>query len=139
MNNQKIRTYSELIKLPTLKERFEYLRLDGFVGRETFGWDRYLNQTFYHSAEWRRLRDQIIIRDRGCDLGLAGYEIVGTIYIHHMNPITTDDIVEITDYLTNPEYLVCVSHLTHNAVHYGNEFLLPQDPVKREPNDTKLW
>lgn len=139
MNQQKIRTYSELITLPTLIERFDYLKLEGFVGKETFGWDRYLNQRFYRSREWRRVRDQVIVRDNGCDLGLEGYRIVGRIYIHHMNPIEVVDITEATDYLLNPEFLICVSDLTHNAIHYGDATLLPQDPVIREPNDTKLW
>ena len=139
MNRQKIRTYSELITLPTLIERFDYLKLEGFVGKETFGWDRYLNQRFYRSREWRRVRDQVIVRDNGCDLGLEGYRIVGRIYIHHMNPIEIVDITEATDYLLNPEFLICVSDLTHNAIHYGDATLLPQDPIQRKPNDTTLW
>lgn len=139
MNQQKIRTYSELITFPTLIERFDYLKLGGFVGKETFGWDRYLNQRFYQSREWRKVRDIVIIRDNGCDLGLDGYEIRGRVYIHHMNPIEVSDIVDVTDFLLNPEFLVCVRDMTHNAIHYGDATLLPQDPVTREPNDTKLW
>lgn len=139
MNQQKIRTYSELITFPTLIERFDYLKLGGFVGKETFGWDRYLNQRFYQSREWRKVRDIVIIRDHGCDLGLDGYEIRGRVYIHHMNPIEASDIVDVTDFLLNPEYLICVSDMTHNAIHYGDATLLPQDPVIRELGDTKLW
>lgn len=139
MNQQKIRTYSELITFPTLIERFDYLKLGGFVGKETFGWDRYLNQRFYQSREWRKVRDIVIIRDHGCDLGLDGYEIRGRVYIHHMNPIEASDIVDVTDFLLNPEFLVCVSDMTHNAIHYGDASLLPQDPVVRELGDTKLW
>lgn len=139
MNQQKIRTYSELITFPTLIERFDYLKLGGFVGKETFGWDRYLNQRFYQSREWRKVRDIVIIRDHGCDLGLDGYEIRGRVYIHHMNPIEASDIVDVTDFLLNPEFLVCVSDMTHNAIHYGDATLLPQDPVVRELGDTKLW
>lgn len=139
MNQQKIRTYSELITFPTLIERFDYLKLGGFVGKETFGWDRYLNQRFYQSREWRKVRDIVIIRDHGCDLGLDGYEIRGRVYIHHMNPIEASDIVDVTDFLINPEFLVCVSDMTHNAIHYGDASLLPQDPVVRELGDTKLW
>ena len=139
MNQQKIRTYSELITFPTLIERFDYLKLGGFVGKETFGWDRYLNQRFYQSREWRKVRDIVIIRDHGCDLGLDGYEIRGRVYIHHMNPIEASDIVDVTDFLLNPEFLVCVSDMTHNAIHYGDTTLLPQDPVVRKLGDTKLW
>ena len=139
MNQQTIRTYSELIQLPTLIERFDYLKLGGQVGKETFGWDRYLNQRFYRSQEWRRIRDWVIIRDNGCDLGVDGYEIYGKIYIHHMNPIEVSDIVDVSEYLLNPEFLICVSDNTHNAIHYGDESLLPIDPVTRQPNDTRLW
>lgn len=139
MNQQKIRTYSELIQLPTLIERFDYLKLGGIVGKETFGWDRHLNQRFYKSKEWRRIRDWVIIRDNGCDLGVDGYEIYGKIYIHHMNPIEVSDIVDVSEYLLNPEFLICVGDSTHNAIHYGDESLLPIDPVTRRPNDTRLW
>ena len=135
-----IRTYSELSKLKTFKERYEYLRLDdGHVGEDTFGYDRYLNQQFYKTREWRRLRDQLIIRDNGCDLGVDGYQIYGKIIIHHMNPITKDDILRQTDYLTNPEYLICTTHNTHNAIHYGDSSLLITDPIERTKNDTCPW
>lgn len=135
-----IRTYAELSKLKTFKERFEYLKLsDGCVGGDTFGYDRYLNQQFYKTAEWRRLRDQLILRDEGCDLGVDGYRIYGRIIIHHMNPITKDDILQQTDYLTNPEFLICTTHNTHNAIHYGDEDLLILDPIERTKNDTCLW
>lgn len=134
-----IRTYSELIQLPTFEERFRYLKLDGLVGKDTFGFDRYLNQEFYRSKEWKEVRDFVIVRDNGCDLGMDGYEIVGRIYIHHMNPITVNDIVHSSDFLLNPNYLICVSHNTHNAVHYGDEDLLVTAPVERRKNDTCPW
>lgn len=134
-----IRTYSELVKLPTFKERFEYLALSGEVAKETFGFDRYLNQNFYRSKEWKRIRDQVIIRDSGCDLGIEGYNIYGKIVIHHMNPVSKNDILDITDYLLNPEYLICTTHETHNAIHYGDESLLVLDPVVRAANDTCPW
>lgn len=134
-----IRTYSELITIPTFLARYEYLKLDGQVGKETFGFDRYLNQQFYHSDEWRSIRDFIITRDLGCDLGLEGYEIHGRIYIHHMNPITVKDIRDYTDYLIDPEYLICTTHNTHNAIHYGDSSLLIAEPVERMPFDTCPW
>lgn len=134
-----IRTYSELMQLPTFEERFRYLKLDGLVGKDTFGFDRYLNQEFYRSKEWKEVRDFVIVRDNGCDLGVDGYEIVGRIYIHHMNPITVNDIVHSSDFLLNPDYLICVSHNTHNAVHYGDEDLLVTAPVERRKNDTCPW
>ena len=134
-----IRTYSELILLPTFEERFKYLQLNGRVGDDTFGFDRYINQNFYKSADWKRIRDQIIIRDNGCDLALEGYEIYGRILIHHMNPITAKDIGLNTEYLMNPEYLICVTHNTHNAIHYGDEELLMKGPVVRTKNDTCPW
>lgn len=134
-----IRTYSELMRLPTFEERFRYLKLDGLVGKDTFGFDRYLNQEFYRSKEWKEVRDFVIVRDNGCDLGMDGYEIVGRIYIHHMNPITVNDIVHSSDFLLNPDYLICVSHNTHNAVHYGDEDLLVTAPVERRKNDTCPW
>ena len=134
-----IRTYSELILLPTFEERFKYLQLNGRVGDDTFGFDRYINQNFYRSAEWKRIRDQIIIRDNGCDLALEGYEIYGMILIHHMNPITVKDVELSTEYLMNPEYLICVTHNTHNAIHYGDEKLLMKGPVVRTKNDTCPW
>lgn len=134
-----IRTYSELVKFKTFKERFEYLKLNGNVGSETFGYDRYFNQVFYHSYEWRRVRDQVIVRDNGCDLGVEGYDINGPVHIHHMNPILLKDIKEKSDILLNPEYLITTTHRTHNAIHYGDENLLLQGPVIRTPNDTAPW
>ena len=134
-----MRCYSELIKLPTFKERFEYLKLDGRVGEETFGYDRYLNQAFYHSDEWQSIRNRVILRDEGCDLGMMDHELYGKIYIHHMNPISADDIIHASDYLTNPEYLICCSHNTHNAIHYGDETLLITAPVERTPFDMCPW
>lgn len=134
-----IKTYSELITLPTFEERFRYLQLNGRVGEDTFGFDRYLNQNFYRSAEWKRIRDQVIIRDNGCDLGIEDRAIHGRILIHHMNPISEKDILRATDILMNPEYLICVTHNTHNAIHYGDEDLLTKGPVIRTPNDTCPW
>lgn len=112
---------------------------DGRVGEDTFGLDRYLNQQFYKTREWKRLRDELIIRDNGCDLGVDGYDIHGRVIIHHMNPITKDDILNQTDYLMNPEYLICTTHNTHNAIHYGDESLLILDPIVRTKNDTCPW
>ena len=134
-----IRTYSELILLPTFEERFKYLQLNGRVGDDTFGFDRYINQNFYRSAEWKRIRDLVIMRDNGCDLALEGYEIYGRILIHHMNPITVKDVELNTEYLMNPEYLICVTHNTHNAIHYGDEKLINKAPVVRTKNDTCPW
>ena len=139
--NQKIiiKTYSELITLPTFEERFAYLQLNGVVGRDTFGFDRYLNQIFYRSKRWRSIRDQIIIRDNGCDLGVEGYDIYGKILIHHINPITLDDIERESEFLLNPEYLITTTHNTHNAIHYGDESLLSTMPMERVKNDTCPW
>ena len=134
-----IRTYSELVSLPSFKERYEYLRLNGSVGLDTFGFDRYLNQEFYRSKEWKSIRDQVIIRDNGCDLGVDGYEIYGRIVIHHMNPILQTDILDRTRLLLDPDYLICTTHATHNAIHYGDEGLLPREPVERTRNDTCPW
>lgn len=134
-----VRTYSELILLPTFKERYQYLRLSGIVGEETFGFDRYLNQAFYKSDEWLRVRDAVIIRDNGCDLGVDGHEIYGRILIHHMNPITKEDILQKTDMLLNPEYLISTVKRTHDAIHYGDEGLLMDSPVERTKNDTCPW
>lgn len=133
------RTYSELKKLQTFEERFKYLKLDGLIGEDTFGFERYLNQSFYRSAEWRRIRDAVIVRDNGCDLGIEDRKIFGPITIHHMNPITTKDISDATNYLTDPEYLICVSAKTHNAIHYSDESILMLDPIDRKPNDTCPW
>ena len=134
-----IKTYSELITIPTFEERFKYLQLNGHVGVDTFGFDRYINQNFYRSREWKRIRDHVILRDNGCDLGLEGYEIYGRIYIHHMNPILVQDIIHQSDFLLNPEYLICTTHTTHNAIHYGDESLLITAQIERKPNDTCPW
>ena len=139
MTMTNIRTYSELIRLPTFEERFDYLRLDGVVGKDTFGFDRYLNQQFYRSSEWRRVRDQVILRDCGCDLGIEGYEIPSRVLIHHMNPISIEDLQSMSDLLMNPEYLICVSHRTHNAIHYGDESVIVTTPIERSQNDTCPW
>lgn len=135
-----IRTYSELITIPTFEERYEYLRLGGIVGEETFGFDRYLNQEFYQrSQEWKRIRDFVIVRDQGCDLGIEGREIRGKILVHHMNPITKEDILKQSKFLLDPEYLICTLKSTHDAIHYGDENLLMTGPVVRKPNDTCPW
>lgn len=134
-----IRTYTDLIAIPTFVERFEYLKLMGSVGADTFGYDRYLNQIFYTTREWRHLRDQVILRDMGRDLAMEGYEIHGKIYIHHLNPISKDDIIERSEYLMNPEFLVCTSFETHNAIHYGNADNLRSVPIERRTNDTCPW
>lgn len=135
-----IRTYSELMLLPTFEERFEYLKLNGTVGKDTFGYDRYLNQQFYKSPEWKNLRNKIIIRDDGCDLGIEDRPIsAGRIYIHHMNPLRLDDIITRSEYLMNPEYLICVTYDTHNAIHYGDGSKLIIGPIVRTKNDTCPW
>lgn len=136
----KLRTYSELVKLKTFEERFEYLRLDGIVGEETFGFDRYLNQKFYKSKEWRDIRNYVIARDLGCDLGISDREIIADeILIHHMNPISKDDIINKTDLLLNPEYLITTINNTHRAIHYGDDSLLYKPPIERYKNDTCPW
>ena len=132
-------TYSELIQIPTFIDRFRYLKLSASVGEETYGWDRYLNQTLYKSKEWRETRERIIIRDDGCDLAHPDYLIGGRILIHHLNPITKRDILDRNPLIFDPENLVCISHITHEAVHYGSEDLLMKDFVERTPGDTKLW
>ena len=134
-----IRTYEELSKLKTFEERFEYLKLNGEVGKDTFGFDRIFNQLFYRSKEWRSVRDKVIIRDNGCDLGSEGHDIYGKIIIHHMNPISIKDIESNSEFLLNPDYLICTSHNTHNAIHYGDESLLFQAPAERRMNDTCPW
>lgn len=139
MSQTNIRTYSELITLPTFEERFRYLKLSGAVGRETFGFDRYLNQVFYNSKRWKAARDYVIVRDNGCDLAMEGHEIYGKIYIHHMNPITLDDIIHESEFLIDPEYLISTIHNTHNAIHYGDESLLISTPIERSRNDTCPW
>lgn len=135
----KIRTYTELITFPTFEERFRYLQLNGRVGEATFGFDRYINQVFYNSGEWKRLRNEIIVRDHGCDLGIEGREIHGMILIHHMNPISVDDILERSEFLLNPEYLISTIKNTHDAIHYGDESLLFQTPIERRKHDTCPW
>lgn len=139
MTTKIIRTYAELSTFETFFERYEYLCLKGIVGKETFGFDRYLNQKFYRSAEWKRIRDIIIVRDNGCDLGIKDCEIHGRILIHHMNPILPGDIETNSDYLMNPDYLICTSQPTHNAIHYGDSTLLPKSIVERSANDTCPW
>ena len=134
-----IRTYSELIRIPTFEDRFEYLKLKGNVGESTFGFDRYLNQAFYRSKEWKQLRNEIILRDHGCDMALEGYEIFDQVFIHHMNPITQDMIIHRDECIMDPDYLICVSLLTHNAIHYGDYNLIDNRLVERRPGDTLLW
>ena len=134
-----IRAYSELITIPTFEERFEYLQLKGSVGKDTFGYDRYLNQVLYRSPEWKRLRNQIIIRDCGCDLACDGYDIYGKVLIHHLNPIAVEDVLTRSRKVFDPDNLVCVSHSTHNAIHYGDVDLLVTGPIIRTKNDTCPW
>lgn len=135
-----IRSYKELVKLDNYEDRYLYLLLGDKIGEDTFGFDRYLNQTFYKSSEWKRLRNEIIIRDNGCDLGMSGFDIYGKIIIHHMNPIRKNDILNATDYLMNPDFLICVSMDTHNAIHYGDKNYLDRfKDVSRSPNDICPW
>lgn len=134
-----IKLYSVVILLPTLEERFEYLKLSGKVGAETFGYDRYLNQILYHDPEWRRIRNDVIIRDNGCDLGVEGHKIHGRILVHHINPITVDDVKLRRHCVFDLDNLICTSHDTHNAIHYGDVNLLPKNPIERKPNDTCPW
>lgn len=133
-----IKRYSELKQLKTLMARYEYLRCKGDIGRETFGFDRYLNQQLYNSQMWKSARQHVIIRDNGCDLGVEGYEL-DKIVVHHMNPITIEDVIYLRDIIFDPEFLICCSHRTHEAIHFGDASLLPKDPVIRTPGDTKLW
>lgn len=134
-----IKTYSELIKIPTFKERFLYLKLPGQVGADTFGFDRWLNQAFYKSKEWLAIRDFVIFRDNGCDLGIEGRDIHGRVLIHHMNAITKEDILNRSDFLLNPEYLITTMKVTHDAIHYGDESILFVEPTIRTKNDTCPW
>lgn len=134
-----IRTYSELIKFDTFTDRYQYLRLDGKVGEETFGFDRWLNQLFYKDPEWLSIRNEVIIRDNGCDLGIADREVHSRILVHHMNPISREDILARSEFLLNPEYLICTSKTTHDAIHYGDENLLMGEPIERTRNDTCPW
>ena len=133
------RSYSETMTFETFEERFKYLKLEGRVGKETFGHDRYLNQILYKDKEWRRTRRDIIIRDDGCDLGIPGRQIHGNVYVHHIDPITIEDVLNRAPKVFDPENLICTSLLTHNAIHYSDESILPLDPVERRPNDTCPW
>lgn len=133
------RSFSELIRLQTFEERFEYLALSGSVGRSTFGYDRYINQRFYTSREWKLVRDEVIVRDSGRDLSMLGYEIHDRVYIHHMNPMDAQSIIDEDQNILDPEFLICTSHRTHNAIHYGDKSLLRQPLVERRPGDTRLW
>jgi hypothetical protein len=135
----KIRTYSELCQLETFEDRYHYLKLGGVTGRATFGFDRWINQRFYKSREWKRVRNYIIARDEGCDLGVPGFEIATDLLVHHMNPISLDDIENANEWLLDSNFLITTSLQTHNAIHYGDESLLPRGPVVREAGDTKLW
>lgn len=135
----KLLTYSNLIKFDEFEDRFKYLKLDGRVGVETFGFDRHINQLFYKSPEWLSARNKVVARDLGCDLGLIGYEIPGKVLVHHMNPLSIEDLVNRQPEIFDPEYLVCVSVQTHNAIHFGDESILMQEPVIRRPGDTTLW
>lgn len=134
-----IRTYSEIIKRSTFEERYEYLKLGGSVGEATAGFDRWINQEFYRSREWKSLRQDVILRDGGCDLGVPGHEIQRKALVHHINPLTVRDIVDGLHWILNPEYLITVSHDTHNAIHYGDASLLPKEYVERSPGDTRVW
>lgn len=133
------RSYSELSRLETFDERFDYLRLEGGVGYSTFGFDRYINQKFYASREWQDVRDYVIHRDNGCDLGIFGYEIHTNILIHHMNPMTSDDIIHKVDWIVDPNFLITTTHNTHNSIHFGIKRLVPRVVTERTPEDTKLW
>jgi hypothetical protein len=134
-----IRRYAELRRINSFEERFAYLKLNGVVGKSTFGFDRWVNQAFYTSAQWRQVRHEIIVRDNGCDLGVEGHELHERIIIHHMNPMAVLDIESGDPAILDPEFLISVSHATHNAIHYGDESLLPKPPVERRPGDTNLW
>jgi len=133
------RRYSELSQFKTIDDRYDYLKLMGTVGKQTFGWDRHFNQKFYHSIEWKRVRDFVIVRDDGCDLGIPGFEIRDKILIHHMNPIWIEDLSKHNLDILDPEFLIVTSNRTHQAIHYGDKTLLPRVPIIRRPGDTKLW
>lgn len=135
----KVRSYSELSKLQTFDKRFEYLSLSGTVGERTFGFDRWINQEFYSSIEWRRARREVILRDGGCDLGIPGQEIFKWLQVHHMNPLSVQDLEAGAEWIIDPEFLICTSQRTHNAIHYGDASLLPRPHVPRRPGDTALW
>lgn len=134
-----LKRYSELSKIPKFMDRYEYARIGGSVGIETFGFDRYLNQALYKSDRWKETRRFVIIRDNGCDLGVPDREIRGRLIVHHLNPITEEDIYNKADWIFDPEFLICVSITTHNAIHYGDKSLLIADPIVRTPNDTCPW
>ena len=134
-----IRCYKELSRIDGYEERFRYLKLVGQVGESTCGFDRYLNQIVYSSKRWKQVRNAVIIRDEGRDMGVEGYEIQGRIVIHHMNPISIEDAEKDSEFIYDPEFLICVAPITHNAIHYGDESLLPKDPIDRFPNDTCPW
>ena len=134
-----IRTYTELNRFHTFGDRYDYLRLGGSVGVSTFGFDRYVNQSFYRSQEWQAVRRHVILRDNGCDLGSPGYEINGSLMVHHLNPLDVADITEREDWILDPEFLITTTNQTHNAIHYGDSSLLPKPLVERRPGDTKLW
>ena len=139
MRNTMIRTYRECMRLPTFQERYRYLQIGGQVGKETFGFDRYLNQMLYRTPEWKRFRRDMIVRDNGCDLGCEGYEIYGNVLVHHINPITVEDVINRNPCIFDPNNVICTSLNTHNAIHYGDETLLITEPVVRKPNDTCPW
>ncbi len=139
MMKMHIRSYSEVFNLQTFEERFEYLKLGGGVGRSTFGFDRHINQAFYTSYEWKNVRDYVILRDEGCDLGVAGYEIHVQLLIHHINPMQVDDIIQHEAWIIDPEYLITTTHNTHNAIHFGTSSPYPKVVIHRMPRDTKLW
>lgn len=134
-----MKSYSELVRLSTYEDRLSYLKENGLVGEDTFGFDRYLNQNLYKSAEWQRARNYVILRDNGCDVGLDDYPILSQVYVHHINPITKEDILNHADSLFDPENLICVSHETHNLIHYGYEAPTKREPVIRSKNDTCPW
>lgn len=135
----RVRSYRELRKHSTFEERFAYLALRGGVGEATFGFDRWINQQFYRSREWKRAREYVIVRDEACDLGIPGYDIRADLLVHHMNPVTADDLIRGEEWVLDPEFLITTTHRTHNAIHYGDDSLLQKAPVERRPGDTKLW
>ena len=135
----RIRTYKELSRLDTFEERYRYLKLSGNLGERTFGFDRWINQRFYKSQEWKSVRNHVIVRDNGCDLGISGYEIVTGLIIHHMNPLSVEDVKHGEEWIIDPNFLITTSLQTHNAIHYGDESLLPRGPIERKMGDTTLW
>jgi hypothetical protein len=135
----KNRTYSELRRLDTFEERFRYLELRGVIGFATFGFDRWMNQRFYKSQQWQLVRDAVIVRDNGCDLGIPGYEVYSGLIVHHMNPLSVNDLIGNEEWVIDPEFLITTSLQTHNAIHYGDENQIPRGPIERKVGDTKLW